>query len=491
MNRIKHILHKFITSLVMLFCISFSSFAQIQNIEYFIDNDPGYGNATPMTISSGNEIEGLLSIDISSLSTGFHYLGIRAKNANGWGQTRIQSIYNLKSSANSVISNAEYFVDNDPGNGNGIALPITPATTVQGIIPLDLSQVSTGFHSIGFRCKTENGDWGQTRIQSVYCLKSSANAVISNVEYFVDNDPGKGNGTELEITPAVNVQGTFQLDLSHVATGFHTFGFRCKTENGDWGHTKIQSVYCLKSSANAVISNVEYFIDTDPGNGNGTALAITPATTVQGIFPIDFSQISTGFHSIGFRCKTENGDWGMTKFNSFYNLKTSASKTITNIEYFIDNDPGYGNAIAHIINPGQTIETSLNIDASTLSVGYHTLGVRCRTESGDWGLSFTQLFYKDDVSTDLIEVNSKDEMLSIVYPNPTTEKVFVKILNATSDVILELVNLEGKVLLQKTLSPNTDQILETLHVGNLENGTYLIITKSDQTVKTKKIIIKK
>jgi hypothetical protein len=58
----------------------------LQNLEYFIDVDPGYGLATPITIPGSNTTEVLNNISINianTLGTGTHYLHIRSKQ-NPW-----------------------------------------------------------------------------------------------------------------------------------------------------------------------------------------------------------------------------------------------------------------------------------------------------------------------------------------------------------------------------------------------------------------------
>ncbi|MEP7145025.1 MAG: hypothetical protein ABI707_19220, partial [Ferruginibacter sp.] len=75
---------------IAVYCVIFSwgccLYAQsnITRVEYYIDNDPGYGNALPVNISPGNNLVNITqSIPVNTLSTGAHSFGIRAKDANG------------------------------------------------------------------------------------------------------------------------------------------------------------------------------------------------------------------------------------------------------------------------------------------------------------------------------------------------------------------------------------------------------------------------
>ena len=60
---------------------------QITKAEYFFDADPGAGNGTPITISiPADSLNFTTTISVAGLQSGFHWLGIRTRNADGiWG----------------------------------------------------------------------------------------------------------------------------------------------------------------------------------------------------------------------------------------------------------------------------------------------------------------------------------------------------------------------------------------------------------------------
>ena len=65
-----------------------SAESQIQQVEYFIDTDPGFGLGTQLTLpSSGSDLTIDFTASLSGLDDGNHVLYIRAKNEqNKWGQ---------------------------------------------------------------------------------------------------------------------------------------------------------------------------------------------------------------------------------------------------------------------------------------------------------------------------------------------------------------------------------------------------------------------
>jgi hypothetical protein len=106
-------------------------------------------------------------------------------------------------------------------------------------------------------------------------------------------------------------------------------------------------IFCCLFSVTAftqTINRAEYFIDTDPGNGSGTAVTVsTPSANVNLNFNINTNALSTGFHTLGFRVKQNNGLWGHPSHTSFYITPlTPSASNLVDAEYFFDNDPGFG-----------------------------------------------------------------------------------------------------------------------------------------------------
>ena len=79
----------------------------------------------------------------------------------------------------------------------------------------------------------------------------------------------------------------------------------------------------LFADANTTISAAEYFVDTDPGEGNGTALAAQDGafdSEVESIAPVDFNVtgLSVGPHLIGIRYKDNNNTWGEVLYQTIH-----------------------------------------------------------------------------------------------------------------------------------------------------------------------------
>ncbi|SFZ94724.1 Por secretion system C-terminal sorting domain-containing protein [Chryseobacterium limigenitum] len=145
-----------------------------------------------------------------------------------------------------------------------------------------------------------------------------AQMFVSQAEYFWDTDPGLGNGTAV-LAADGNFNSAFeQLTKTGITTpssGLHKFCMRIKDNSGVWGpvFTNIINVQQNPTSTIMAISQAEYFWDTDPGVGNGTAVL-----AADGNFDSSFEQLtktgialpSTGLHVFNVRIKDNNGVWG-------------------------------------------------------------------------------------------------------------------------------------------------------------------------------------
>ncbi len=167
---------------------------EIQIVEYFFDQDPGYGNGTALTIKNDQEMELNLDIPVNSLTVGFHQLYVRAMDKNGhWSHTNKVNFYRLKSKLTGAtpIHKLEYFIDTDPGFGNGNALSFDSEAEdlIQNYL-IDLSTTDPGFHILRVRAMDQFGNWSMTLEQGFYVVpeKKEITNIIALKYYFVTKD---------------------------------------------------------------------------------------------------------------------------------------------------------------------------------------------------------------------------------------------------------------------------------------------------------------
>lgn len=378
-----------------------STDAQITAMEYFFDSDPGSGGATSISTSPSPEVVSAETLNTSGLAAGFHTLNLRGKDENNnWGPYATSTIYVASGVGfNDVvqISALEYFIDTDPGSGNGTPIAVSTANNLSLTESIVLAGITPGFHTVFLRGKLENGAWGPYTTQTIYVESSAGFADVVNIEaleYFVDTDPGISNGTAISIAPNSELSLTQSLNLTGLTPGFHTLYLRGKLENGTWGAYRTQTILVESSVGLAdavIIESLEYFIDTDPGLGAGTSISVAPSTLQQLNENINVSGESAGFHTLYLRGKLEDGTWGPYRSATILVEESTSGSQITAIEYFIDTDPGVGTAtVASGTFPVSNFTETVNLATASLTPGTHHISVRAQDDQGRWGNYLTQ-----------------------------------------------------------------------------------------------------
>jgi hypothetical protein len=383
----------------------------LQSAEYFVDTAPGVGNGIAITGLSGLQSNFTASIPTASLGQGFHTVGIRAKtDDNNWGFYERGMFYISNSTTNLPnIAAAEYFFDTDPGVGLGTTItPITQGQTTSFVATITTAGLTNGFHTLVIRTKDVDGNWGFYERGMVYISNSSINTTnIAAAEYFVDIDPGVGMGTAiLPISAGQATNFTASIPTSALTNGFHTLAIRTRDVDGNWGLFEKGMFYVSSSSTNKPdIVAAEYFVDTDPGIGLGSA--ITPITNGQAtsfVANIPTSSLANGFHTIAIRTRDAAGDWGFFEKGMFYiSPIATAAGDITKGEYFFDNDPGQGNGFPLTTPVGQSFVQNFALNVPrTLMDGEHIVAIRMFDE---WGLTDAKTFTVDGVALPLNLLN--------------------------------------------------------------------------------------
>ncbi|NOZ74168.1 MAG: hypothetical protein GXO90_02160, partial [FCB group bacterium] len=174
----------------------------VERLEYFIDIDPGVGQATAVSITPGASIDLDFSVDLASVSGGFHYIGFRTQDNNSvWSYTTMKRFWKVKKGAE--ITALEYFIDTDLGTGAGNALSVTPGVSVDENLVIPLSGLAQGFHYLGIRARDDDGGWSLTTLKSFLSAKKGTN--VRTLEYFIDTDPGIGSAHALSVTSGADV----------------------------------------------------------------------------------------------------------------------------------------------------------------------------------------------------------------------------------------------------------------------------------------------
>lgn len=278
----------------------------------------------------------------------------------------------ISSAQLSSLSQAEYFWDTDPGEGNGTAITAVDGnfnSIFEKIAVNGLNAPSDGLHKFSVRVKDNSGVWGPvfTNIIIVGSTTTPNPMTLTQAEYFWDTDPGEGSAT-----PLLAVDGNLNSALEKVAiaglgapsVGLHTFSIRVKDNQGVWSpvFTNIINVESTTTPLPVSLTQAEYFWDVDPGEGSAT-----PLLAFDGNFNTAFEKLlgdaipivnPVGLHKFSVRVKDNQGVWGPVFTNAIY-IETVLS---VNPNEMADNYYFVPNPATSVIRFNKDIESITIVD---------------------------------------------------------------------------------------------------------------------------------
>lgn len=340
-----------------------------------------------------------------------------------------------------TVRRAEYFFDADPGRGNATSLSFTAGATINQTFSISTALLSTGFHTFNTRVIDNNGVWSLFASRTFYLTPPVSTPVpstqVRRAEFFIDSDPGIGNATSVSFTGSGAVSFPIAFSVNALSPGFHQIGIRVLDNQGRWSVFTQRTFYIVPPVNGTIASTIvkaEYFIDQDPGVGNGDALPITSANLQDNIFTVDVSSVAPGFHRLCIRYQDNLGRWSHFTNRTFYIVPIEATPAthITNLEYFIDVDPDINptvNGTDVSVTPSASINQTVAIDISGVSPGDHTLYMRAKDNLGNWSTiqesTFTILSCTPPSAPIATNVNRCDEgELTLTATGASTGQVY-------------------------------------------------------------------
>ena len=127
-----------------------------------------------------------------------------------------------------VLTQAEYFVDVDPGVGLATPIAMAPGDTATANFSISLNGLPPGYHWVYVRTKYGGGPWGIAMPSKFYIFTPQPEPAIqpryfpiTKAEYFFDTDPGEGLGFPLPLIRGDTVDVDRYLRITGLDTGYH------------------------------------------------------------------------------------------------------------------------------------------------------------------------------------------------------------------------------------------------------------------------------
>ena len=250
---------------------------------------------------------------------------------------------------------AEYFWDEDPGTGRGVAVPVAPGETWvaawAGGMEVEVGGLNAGMHRMGLRVKDDAGRWSEVAwsgmsVESAEVMvagvtewpEGHANGLLVEAEYFWDEDPGTGAGELVVLGPSETWTRNpgLAVSMEGLGVGWHQLGLRVREGTGRWSavawaSVKVEAREGLLSGVESWsalgddvrLVEAEYFWDSDPGHGSGFLLAIPVADShvlrTEDIPGVDLGvpDFAIGHHRLGFRVRDGLNRWSEAVWSVF------------------------------------------------------------------------------------------------------------------------------------------------------------------------------
>jgi hypothetical protein len=308
------------------------------------------------------------------------------------------------------VTQAEYFWGPDPGAGMGTAMTAEDGNFNQAIEAAIMQTGSlppVGTHKFNIRFRDASNTWGpvfSTIIVIDNPTTSQREIKVTAAEYFWDADPGQGNGTAMVAFDGNFNQAIEQANMQTaigLSTGNHKLNIRMRDAESDW--SPVFSVVIEIDEPTTALREIkvtagEYFWDTDPGQGSGTAMIAFDGNFNQAIEQATMQTaigLSVGNHILNYRVRDAESGWSpLFSVVVTINEPTTAQRQIfvAAAEYWFDADPGAGNGTPMLAVDGNfnsVIEAIKGGEIpSPVAAGVHVLWMRAKDPQGDWGPPF-------------------------------------------------------------------------------------------------------
>jgi hypothetical protein len=359
---------------------------QLNRLEYFFNNDPGFGNGSQISLTGLTSANFDHTISVANLPDGLHRLYIRALDVGGkWSNVYSKGFAKFVGTGELNIKKLEYFFDNDPGVGQGF--PVTTSATIWPFsFAADLTGLSLGLHRIYVRALDNRGRWSNVWSKT-FVNEVGSVGLIDKLQYYFDSIPPIGSPIVLSYNmPRRKIDTTISLNILSLTNGLHTAYIQARDKGGVWSNVYSHSFVKLSGSgADTNLTHIEYFFDTT-NLANANIIVIQyPKRKLDTLLNLPIATLSDGLHTLYVRAKDAKGRWSTLFSKIFYKVSSPGGlNTLVQAEYFIDNDPGFGQAMSVSFPQQESATIPFNVDLNGLTEGYHRLYIRAKDKFGRW-----------------------------------------------------------------------------------------------------------
>ena len=156
---------------------------EVAGAEWFLNSDPGVGSANRVLADASGNVN--FDLPVSEMREGLNVLGLRAIGRDGqqetFGSTQWQFVYRTAAAAQVPVDLVEYFWDEDPGQGQGTRVTITPQAEVTLTdLEVSIEGLTPGVHTLYLRARASEA-WSQLQQQEVTIEENTPDPIDEQV----------------------------------------------------------------------------------------------------------------------------------------------------------------------------------------------------------------------------------------------------------------------------------------------------------------------
>jgi len=179
---------KYLIAIIILFAsLAGNSQNEIIEAEFYLDQDPGFGSATPIDLTSGETISEVFSAELGDFEPGVYFAYVRVKDENDSWSIPLKKAFLINDKFPLDVVAAEYFIDEDPGIGSGLPIDVdADHFVVESYLAEVAPDLEIGDHFLYTRVQNEEGDWSinVVRTFSVGTVSTEDEALLSTTSVY-------------------------------------------------------------------------------------------------------------------------------------------------------------------------------------------------------------------------------------------------------------------------------------------------------------------
>lgn len=221
------------------------------------------------------------------------------------------------------INQAEYFIGNDPGFGEGIPISIVPGPAVLGFFGILTADVAPGTYVLGLRVQDDLGQWSQDAFATFEVEDEEPIPGLDVMQFSVSEADVIDFSSFTDVPSALggNIESFIQfIDLTPYPEGMVLISFRMKDLTGRESVTFITPILVIEEDPPpAVLDYLEYYADDDPGYQNGQIIELVDgANFFSGTVTQELTGLPLGPHNLWIRLRDVEGHFSVTQLREVH-----------------------------------------------------------------------------------------------------------------------------------------------------------------------------